>query len=52
MRRQDTIEEHRAKVERKERELRARGWSDARIRQYLKDWGMFDCSTVTSRKSG
>ena len=41
MRHGDTTEEHKRKVEKKLRELHAKNWSEARIKQYMKDWGMF-----------
>jgi len=42
MRATDSKEQHRKKLERKRRELERKNWSEARINQYLKDWGMFN----------
>jgi len=45
----DSWQEHNRKIARKRKQLIGRGWSDARIKQYLKDWSRFDPRTHNKR---
>ena len=45
----DTAAQHAEKVDRKRQELKRRGFSEARITQYLKDWSGFDPRTNNKR---
>ena len=38
------------KHDKKRAELKKRGWSKARIDQYMKDWSNYDVSTKSSRR--
>lgn len=45
MRHGDSKQMHQEKLAAKQAQLVRRGWSESRISQYLKDWGMFNPTT-------